>query len=279
MPDLWGYVGIGAKFGLYLGLFTAAGLCFVSLIFRASCSRSTVTAFALLGLFSAILSFLRGAVTLTGDITGITDPTMLALLWNTPVGTTLAMQVGGMIWLIVGVQLRLGWFATLGGVIALLAFNQTGHVANKTLLVDLAQVTHLLAAALWIGILIPLYRLLDTSATYARAGYVGHRFGLVASGVVPALIVAGGYMAFFLLGDAKTLFTTDYGQLLLAKIAVVAGLLGLAAVNKLRLIPSLRNGDAQAADRLRRAIVWEWCAFLAILAVTSVLTTHVTLPA
>jgi putative copper resistance protein D len=46
------------------------------------------------------------------------------------------------------------------------------------------------------------------------------------------------------------LFTTGFGQALTLKLALVAGLLGLATINKLRFIPRLRSGDPNAAYHL-----------------------------
>jgi putative copper resistance protein D len=116
------------------------------------------------------------------------------------------------------------------------------------------------------------------AATYAEAAKVGHRFGLVASFTVPALIIAGGYMSYTLVGSIAALTQTGYGQALIIKVVLVGVLLGLAAANKLRFIPKLSAGDSIAANHLAKSISVEWSVVLIVLAVTAVLTSNLTLP-
>jgi len=111
------------------------------------------------------------------------------------------------------------------------------------------------------------------------AADVGHRFGFVASVTVPVLILVGGYMGYQLVGSFSALIGTGYGQAMILKVLLVAGLLGLAAANKLRFIPALRSGDPAAARHLSKSISIEWLVILAVLGVTALLTTHLTLPA
>ena len=85
MPDLFGLAAIITKFLLYLGVITATGTVMAALVFKLDRTRGLAVIFAALGLFATILSFsLRGA-NLTGDLSGMTDPIMLNLLWSTPV--------------------------------------------------------------------------------------------------------------------------------------------------------------------------------------------------
>ena len=281
MPDLFGLAAIATKFALYLGVITATGTVMATLMFKLDRTRGLAAIFAVLGLFATILSFsLRGA-NLTGDLSGMTDPMMLSLLWTTPVGTVLALRIVGLNLLLVGLFLgRIGqWVSVLGGIIAIFSFTQIGHISgSEAVLMDVALILHLLAVALWIGVLAPLYRLASSSTTYATAANVGHRFGVVASVTVPVLIAVGGYMGYQLVGSFTALIETGYGQALIIKILLVSGLLGLAAVNKLRLIPALRLGDSVAASNLSKSIYVEWLVIVAILGVSAALTTNLTLP-
>jgi putative copper resistance protein D len=281
MPDAFGLAAIITKFALYLGVMTAAGTVIATLMFRLDRTRGLAVAFAVLGLMATILAFsLRGA-NLTGDISGMTDPEMLGLLWTTPVGTALLLRLLGLSLLIVGLFMgRVGtWISVLGGIFAIWSFDQVGHVSGRnTALLDIALTLHLLAVALWIGVLTPLKRLASSSNTYASAADVGHRFGVVASVTVPVLIIVGGYMGYQLVGSLPALIGTGYGQALITKVLLVGGLLGLAAANKLRFIPALRSGDAAAADHLSKSISVEWFVILTVLGVTTVLTTNLTLP-
>ncbi|MCK0097283.1 CopD family protein [Yoonia sp. F2084L] len=281
MPDAFGLAAIITKFALYLGVMSAAGTVMATCMFRLDRTRGLAVAFAVLGLMATILAFsLRGA-NLTGDVSGMTDPEMLGLLWTTPVGTALLLRLVGLGQLIGGLFIgRVGiWVSVVGGVIAVWSFDHVGHVSGReTTLLDIALVLHLLAVALWIGVLMPLKRLASSSATYASAAEMGHRFGVVASVTVPVLIIAGGYMAYELVGSFSALIGTRYGQALIVKVLLVGLLLGLAAANKLRFIPALRAGDPAAAGHLSKSISVEWLVILAVLGTTAVLTTNLTLP-
>ena len=281
MPDLFGLAAIATKFALYLGVITATGTVMATLMFKLDRTRRLAAIFAVLGLFATILSFsLRGA-NLTGDLSGMTDPMTLSLLWTTPVGTALALRLIGLNLLLVGLFLgRIGaWVSVLGGIIALFSFTQIGHISSsESALMEVALILHLLAVALWIGVLTPLYRLASSSTRYASAADVGHQFGLVASVTVPVLIVVGGYMGYQLVGSFTALIETGYGQALIIKILLFSGLLGLAAANKLWFVPALRLGDPVAASHLSKSIYVEWLVILAILGVSAVLTTNLTLP-
>lgn len=281
MPDAFGLAAIITKFALYLGVMTAAGTVMATWMFRLDRTRGLTVAFAVLGLMATILAFsLRGA-NLTGDVSGMTDPEMLGLLWTTPVGTALLLRLVGLSLLIAGLFMgRLGvWVSVLGGIIAIWSFDHVGHVSGRdTTLLDIALTLHLLAIALWIGVLTPLKRLASSSATYASAADVGHRFGVVATFTVPVLIIVGGYMGYQLVGSFPALIGTGYGQALIIKVLLVGGLLGLAAANKIRFIPALRSGDPVAANHLSKSISVEWLVVLALLGTTAVLTTNLTLP-
>ena len=281
MPDAFGLVAIVTKIALYLGLLTSAGTVMATLLFGLVRTRGLTLVFAICGLFATIIAFsLRGA-NLTGDVSGMTDPEMLGLLWNTPVGTALLLRLVGLSLLIMGLFMgRAGiWLSVLGGLIAIWSFDHVGHISGRdTMLLDLALMLHLLAIALWIGVLTPLKRLASSSNTYATAADVGHRFGIIASVTVPVLIIVGGYMGYQLAGSFSALIGTGYGQALLIKVLLVGGLLGLAAANKLRFIPALRSGDPVAAKHLSNSLSVEWLFILAVLSTTAVLTTHLTLP-
>jgi len=281
MPDAFGLAAIVTKFALYLAVMTSAGTVMATLMFRLERTRGLAMTFAVLGIVAAILAFsLRGA-NLTGDVSGLTDPEMLKLLWATPVGTALLLRLVGIGLLIAGLLMgRVGtWFSVLGGVIAIWSFDQVGHVSGReTTLLNLALMLHLLTVALWIGVLTPLKRLASSSSTYALAADVGHRFGVVASATVPVLIIVGGYMGYQLVGSFTALVDTSYGQAMIIKVLLVGLLLGLAAANKLRFIPALRTGDPAAANHLSKSISVEWIVILAVLGMTAVLTTNFNLP-
>jgi putative copper resistance protein D len=61
----------------------------------------------------------------------------------------------------------------------------------------------------------------------------------------------------FRVGTLDALFHSDYGALLLAKIALVASMLGFAAMNRWVLTPRLGAGDPSAAIALRHNAIAE----------------------
>ena len=281
MPEALILAAILTKFLLYLGVMLSTGTVIVTFVFDLTHTRALTIIFSVLGLIATIFGFLLRGASLTGDISGMIDPEMLGLLWNTPVGTVFILRVVGLSLLFVGLFLeRIGiWISIIGGISALWSFALIGHVSgNKFALAEFALLLHLLVIAFWIGILIPLKRLASSSSTNILAAKIGHRFGIIASVTVPILIVMGGYMSYELVGTIAALTGTAYGQALIIKVVLVGSLLGLAAANKIRFIPALSAGDPNAAKRLSRSIIFEWIIISAVLCLTAVLTTNLALP-
>ncbi|WP_415401377.1 CopD family protein [Tateyamaria sp. SN3-11] len=280
MPDIWGLAAIATKFALYLGVLTATGTVFAALVFHVQGIRPVAAGFAVLGMLATILGFSLGGATLTGDVGGMSDPEMLGLLWTTPVGTALAYRLVGLGLLMGGLLMGRGglWLSALGGGLALWSFAAVGHVPDRDMpWLNAVLLFHLAAVALWMGILTPLKRLAVRAAA-ADAAELGHRFGRMAAVFVPLLVLAGLVTSYVLVGSIGALVGTGYGQVLVVKVVCVAVLLGLAALNKLRFVPQMRGGEVQAAAYLSRSISVEWGAVIAILLVTAVLTSVLTLP-
>lgn len=281
MPDIWGQAAIITKVALYFGVLTAVGIVIVALVFRQDRFRSVAVIFAAVGLVAATLSFFLSGANLTGDASGMTDPEMLGLLWTTSVGTALMFRLIGLGLLVLGLCLGRGglWLSSIGGIIALWSFVQVSHVSTReNLLLDISLLLHLVTIGFWIGILIPLKRLASTEATWAEAADLGHRFGILARVMIPVLIVVGGYMSYALVGSFRSLAGTGYGQALILKVILVAGLLALGAANKLRFIPALQAKNPLAAGHLSKSISIEWGVILAVIGTTALLTSNLTLP-
>ena len=140
-----------------------------------------------------------------------------------------------------------------------------------------ADFLHLIAAAAWVGGLLPLALMLavaGASVTVAQA--VSLRFsayGIIAVGV---LLLTGAINTWYLAGSIRALTETDYGHLLLIKIALFLVLLALATINRLWLTPALAvdAGERQARcalRQLRRNVVIEIGAGAVILSLVAVL--------
>ena len=163
--------------------------------------------------------------------------------------------------------------SSVGAGIALLSFALSGHVvaAGSRWITVPALIAHSSAVAFWIGSLLPLRRALSLSEF--EAAPLMRRFSRIAVAAVAVLALAGTIVAAVQVRSFSGLLGTMYGQLLLAKLALVAGLLGLAALNKVWLTPALDRGEPRAVKSLRVTIEAEIALVLAILTATAVLGT------
>jgi len=281
MPGIWELASITVKFSLYLSILTAAGTVFTGLIFKLSNIRKFAAVFASIGLFITLLSFSLQGAALTGNLSGMVDRDMLKLLWGIPASNAFKYRLVGLVVLISGIMMgRHGLIlSALGGIIALWSFTRIGHVpTQKMLVLEISLLAHLLAAAFWIGILMPLHRLSINTETIQQAADLGYNFGVIAAITVPIMILIGVYMSYILLGSFASLIGSEYGRTLLIKITLVAGLLTIAAANKLRFVPALKRGDRMAAVHLNNSIKLEWAIFVLILASTATLTSIFAIP-
>lgn len=287
MPDIWGIAAILAKLALYVGVMGATGLLIVLVAYSKLVApvrarmRWHTAALAMLALLAAGFGFMLRGAALTGGIDGMTDPDMLALLWSTPVGDVLVYRIAGLSLMLCGLFIpNIGpWIALVGGALALWSFAQIGHIPETGQLgVRVLLLLHLLGVSFWVGVLGPLRKLSREADLIEIAAQLGHRFGQAATLVVPALILAGGIMAWQIVGDLSALFTTGYGLALVAKVALVALVLGLAAANKMRFVPAMQSGDVRASKHLAHSIEIETLVILAVLGATATLTSVLPLP-
>jgi copper resistance protein D len=108
-----------------------------------------------------------------------------------------------------------------------------------------ADIAHLIAAAAWVGALIPLALLLramrreasEAAVAVARAAVT--RFSSLGIASVGALVVSGSINTWVMAGSVAALLETDYGRLLLAKVALFLVMLAFGAINRLWLTPRL----------------------------------------
>jgi copper transport protein len=184
------------------------------------------------------------------------------------------------------------WWAMLlagGALAALTALG--GHAATTTpvALSVLVDWTHVAATGVWIGGLLTLAFVLPgvTRSLGAADGGLAlasaaPRFSLLAAGCVQALIFTGLYQVWAHVAQPAALFSTAYGRTLVLKLALVVPLVALGAVNRLAIVPRLRNqlvngaGDDGGAGLLTRRlwrVTWSEAALgLAVLAVVGLLT-------
>ena len=287
--DGWTVAAIVAKAaGTALALLAMGGPLFLAVFARETTSRGgalarpvrRITAVSALSLLAVLaLRFAIRSARISGmGVEGMADPTMLAIVWDSPLGAAAIWRgVGSALVLAVLARGRLALACAIGGAVTIaLSFAQVGHALGEPRWpLGALVVLHLLAAAWWVAALPPLRR----AADMADGASLLHRFGTIAIGIVAMLVAAGIALAWMLSGSPGALLGTAYGWILLAKVALVGGLLGLAALNRLRLVPALAAGERSAARALRRSIAREGSLVALILLVTATLTSITTPPA
>ena len=278
MPDVVSVIVRALSFVL---LFQAAGAAIFVAIFGRRLAGSLVSV-RRLGLAAAIAAivliaahYALEAARMAGEMSGMWDPTLQGMAWNSPARAALICRLLGLLLIAVGLQGESGrWrIVSVGGaVLATGAFTLTGHTSvnvHRTALAALLML-HLLVVAFWFGALWPLYAV-SLRETPARAAEIIERFTAVATWLVPVILLAGTVMAVLLLPNLQAL-SEPYGELLIAKVVGFAALMGLAAANKWRLGPALVQGPGQSARWFRRSLVAEYVLIAAVLTITAVMT-------
>ncbi len=261
-----------ARIGLYLGLFAGVGGAFFgNWIARSAVGMRVPRAMLLVGLGSAITSL--GLLGL--DLLGLPPAAFFTFATWKVASTTSA----GPATLIAVLAMLTALFASGGAAnaralsaIAMVGVGvslaATGHAASASpeLVTRPAIFLHGVAVAFWIGALAPLFVLVSKPA--ATALPILNRFSRLAVPVVIGLVLTGLLLAIIQLGSLAALTQTKYGVILSIKLGLVAGLLALAGLNRVRLTPALAK-DRRAAPALRHSIMLEWTLALAIFAVVA----------
>ena len=142
-----------------------------------------------------------------------------------------------------------------------------------------ADFLHLIAAAAWVGGLLPLAMMLTAAgkaSSFGVARAASLRFSACGIAAVGTLLLTGAINTWYLAGSIQALTATDYGHLLLVEIALFLIMVTLATVNRLRLTPLLveaagTRGMQDASRQLRRNVAIEIAAGVTILAIVGAL--------
>lgn len=285
--DLWSLLAAASKFVVYVASLLAVG----TLLFRialpragdevAHALRPLAIAAALVAILATLFRVMVQAGRLMDDWAGMVDPEIIAISLEGPLGQSTYVRLGGLALILLAALFRpIRVPGTLFGAIMVAgSFALTGHATRDPQWLLGGLVTfHLLAVAYWFGALAPLYRLTGFEAGAAHAAEIADRFGKQASIIVPMLVLAGVTFAYILLGGIEPLWRTGFGRMLLAKIAIVGIVLGIAALNKWRFVPALAADGDRAAPAFRRSLRVEAALFLLVFAATAILTTSFTVP-
>jgi putative copper resistance protein D len=238
--------------------------------------RRFLRALAVIAVAAGAVRILATAASMTGAASGLYDLGLARMILGVGEGRANLVRLLGLIAAIAGLRRHAppSVIALLGAAAAATSFAWVGHVpalaGAKWPILVLA--VHLLSVAFWLGALWPLLSI-ARNAEAARVAAAAARFGAAAVWVVGVLLSAGACLLGVLLRDVTELWTQDYGRLVLGKMLLVACVLALAAVNRLRLTPRLFAYDAGALKALKISIGAEIAVAGGILLVTAALTT------
>lgn len=232
------------------------------------------TGIALLGAWLRVA--IAGGLIAAGPVGVLLTASPWRLGWATTIGTSTAAVTAGLALVAVGLRRKGGVRTTIAGLAGAIAvalgLALTGHAAasEPRWLFAAIQAGHAAAALFWLGALPPLLLMLRV-APVACASAALRRFSTLAVAAVAVLASAGATLAATRLSSPFELLTEPYGRLVLAKIDLLAILLAIAAINRLRLTPALAAGAVAAPALLRRNIGAEAILGLAVLALTATL--------
>ena len=224
--------------------------------------RLVVLTWAALGV--AVLSGAAWLVLLASDLLGasILDVCLDGGAWQVATETRFGLIAGVRLALAAGLAVliawpRLRWPALAAAAVFIALLGLTGHAGATSglggRLLLASDLVHLLAAGAWLGGLPALALLLAQGrgktdpAARDFASAATRRFGWLGMVCVTALLASGLFTSWNLLAGPGDLLATDYGRLLSLKLALVAAMLAIAAVNRFHLTPWLAAPGAVRA--------------------------------
>lgn len=152
----------------------------------------------------------------------------------------------------------------------------SGHADIAGPLAFAADAAHVAAASVWFGGLLFVVlglALAPEGRRWPLAAETVPRFSTFAVGAVAVLVVAGVLNAYLEVRAWRGLWESTYGELVLAKVALVLPLIALGAFNNRISVPRLRQRIASRIEKRRflAAVGVELILLVAVLAVTAVL--------
>jgi copper transport protein len=238
---------------------------------------ATIGAFAAID--AGIVAFvLRGANALQlpfvdllyGDLSPFATGTRFGIAFMvTTMGLAVCTALVMAAWILDAPMLR--WPAVVLGALLASGLSLSGHQAtepNASVLTELADWVHLVAAMLWVGGLVLLAVCVwPLAPSVRRAAFL--RFSRLAMVLVALIVVAGTYLGIVRLPELSDLWTTDYGHVLLLKIGIVCVALAWGGFHHTFVRPRLLLGDAPAG--VRRSLLGESSVAMAVLLVAAIL--------
>ncbi len=295
------WMTVVVRFALYVDLMLVFGLPLFQLHAMRKPERSSALAgkFSNLTIGATIAGMILSAISMilmvkamsgAADFSSIEQHMIEMMLTDTPFGMAWCLRMAMLvISVLAGIlftrmpTLKFGMMSLAGG-IALATLSWGGHGAMdegvRGQLHLVADIIHLLAAGAWVGalavfILMLILRYGNDAADISLLSRTLNGFALMGTAIVGSLLITGALNYWLIVGPTiNGLFSTTYGQLLVAKLVLFGMMLLLAAANRYRLSPLLERahlvgeyGEAIAA--LRRSLFIETCCAFLILALVA----------
>ncbi|MCI1014220.1 copper homeostasis membrane protein CopD [Herbaspirillum sp. C7C2] len=295
------WMTVVVRFALYVDLMLVFGLPLFQLHAMRKPERSSALAgkFSNLTIGATIAGVILSAISMilmvkamsgAADFSSIEQHMIEMMLTDTPFGMAWCLRMAMLvISVLAGILLtRMPTLKfvmmSLAGGIALATLSWGGHGAMdegvRGQLHLVADIIHLLAAGAWVGalavfILMLILRYGNDAADISVLSRTLNGFALMGTAIVGSLLITGALNYWLIVGPTiNGLFSTTYGQLLVAKLVLFGMMLLLAAANRYRLSPLLERahlvgeyGEAIAA--LRRSLFIETCCAFLILALVA----------
>jgi putative copper export protein len=249
--------------GYYAATLGAAGLVMFGLGFdhrlteneKQSLGRWVLLA-ATLGIILSIGALILRVLVLSGgDRLG--DGEIWTAVMRSRIGDAFYIRMAGLVALMAYATGRpAGRHIAVAGVIGVVAsYAAMGHSMLYRPRQEIAALVmiHLTLVAWWIGALLPL-ALVARRDEVATAAALITDWSRLALGAVALTSLSGGLLIWHLAPRPDLITGSWWGNGLIAKLLLVALLLGLAAFHKLRLTPALARGEFEAGERLSRSI-------------------------
>ncbi len=247
---------------------------------------------AVLGLVASVLVIL-GALArihleseMMSAMPGMQTMSMTDMAMHTRWGFALRLELGTALVALVSFALAMRWLrsawlvATISAILMAVTPALAGHAAASprfTSLMIAGDFLHVLGASTWLGSLfavmvvaVPLAFALDGAERWLSVASLVNSFSPIALASAAVVVVSGLTASWVHLEHLSALWQTAYGQVLLAKLFLVAITLMIGAYNFRRVQPQLVNEVGSA--RLRRSAVIELSVGFLILLATGFLT-------
>ena len=234
----------------------------------------SLVAIARLILQAQIFNANRGTISLSlGQIVGTTR-------WGTGWLIEMSAAVVASLGFLVARKTKQGWvIAAAMATVLSITPALGGHAAASARFTSLAIITdalHVFGASGWLGSLfilvlvaIPSVMMAATEDHWRQIASLVNAFSPSALLFAGLVVITGAISAWLHLGSVRALWTSDYGRVLLLKVAVLSTVAGTGAYNWRRVRPSL--GTEAATRRLQRSAAVELIAGAFVVCITAVL--------